>query len=71
MKETKYTAIYMPATDGDSPTKNGFATEDEAWEYIYSRRCDSCKENPEWDMCSADWDVCTDEEWESYGNENK
>ena len=40
-----------------------FETEQEAWDYIHSRSCDSCKENPEWDSCGAEWDVWTKEEY--------
>jgi hypothetical protein len=43
-----------------------FETKDEAWEYIYSRSCDSCKENPEFDACSAEWDVWSKEEFDRY-----
>lgn len=76
MKETKWTAIYMPATDRDDPTKSGFATENEAWEYAESRYCKMCreamKEGKTWMVsCSAEWDVCTDEEWNSYKEEDE
>lgn len=43
-----------------------FETEDQAWGYIYSRSCDSCKEDPDFDACSAEWDVWTREEWIEY-----
>lgn len=56
MKE--YVAILM---SGDH--EKWFNTEKEAWDYIYSRRCKECQENPEWDMCSAEWDVWTREEY--------
>ena len=45
-----------------------FETEDEAWEYIYSRSCDDCKES-DIDACSAEWDVWTKEEWDEYTTE--
>jgi hypothetical protein len=44
-------------------TEEWFETEDEAWAYVYSRSCDSCK-NSDFDMCSAEWSVFSKEVWE-------
>lgn len=44
-------------------TEKWFNTEDEAWDYIYSRSCDDCKKS-DIDMCAAEWDVWTREEYE-------
>lgn len=60
----KWCALYMPASESYNPTKCGFASEDDAWEFIISRSCDSCKKS-DIDMCSAEWEVCTEEEWNS------
>jgi hypothetical protein len=48
-----------------------FESEDEAWEYIYSRSCKECKKDRKFDMCSAEWDVWTKEEFEHYNTETK
>lgn len=39
-----YTALYLPGHEIDSPTKDGFVAEEEAWDYIFSRMCKGCKE---------------------------
>jgi hypothetical protein len=43
-----------------------FETEEEAWEYIYSRSCEDCKKDRKFDACSAEWDVWTKEEYDKY-----
>lgn len=44
-----------------------FTTEQEAWDYILSISCDSCK-NSEIDACSSEWDVWTKDEYNEYIN---
>lgn len=40
----KYFACYMPATESEKdPSKGGFNSEKEAWNYISTRLCKSCK----------------------------
>ncbi len=56
VKRKTYIACKMSAGDND-PTKGGFKTEDEAWDYIYDRSCDACKQDPEHDACAAEWGV--------------
>ena len=51
-----YVAIYLPASDNNDPTKGGFKSEHEAWEYIHSKSCDECKEH-NLSHCSSEWDV--------------
>ena len=46
-----------------------FPTEKEAWDYIYSRSCDACK-NSDIDACAAEWDVWTKEEWDECTEED-
>lgn len=58
----KWCAILMSATEKYDPSKCGFNTEDEAWEYVVSHSCESCR-NSDFDMCSAEWEVCTEEDW--------
>jgi len=64
-----WTALHM---SGDC-SQSGFKTSDEAWDYMVSFRCDGCvkevKEKGEDDAhigCDAEWEIITDEEWESY-----
>ena len=53
-----YEAIYMPATPNHDPSKGGFKTEDEAWEYVASFRCESCASgNDRFYPCDAEWAV--------------
>jgi calcineurin-like phosphoesterase family protein len=61
-REKKYTPVLMSGPNEEL----WFYTSEGAWEYIYSRSCDSCKENPEFDACSAEWDVWTREEYNKY-----
>lgn len=58
--ENNFVAILM---SGDE--EKWFPTEQEAWEYIFSRSCDACKES-DIDACSAEWDVSTREEYDEY-----
>lgn len=57
-----YEAIYMPGDGSESdPSKKGFLSEDEAWEYVISRSCDGCKEEGIFSMCAAEWEVDEEE----------
>ena len=40
----KWSAVYLPALPDESkrPDMHGFDSKEEAWEYIFSRMCDSC-----------------------------
>jgi hypothetical protein len=40
-----YTALYMPARqeNEEDPSRNGFCSEESAWEYIFNRMCDGCQ----------------------------
>ncbi len=54
-----YEATFMPAGEHDF-SKKGFETESLAWEYVYSMRCDSCKESAKNDKepytpCDGEW----------------
>ena len=58
----KWVASYMPATDGKDPSKWGFDTKQEAWEWI-EKRLTPCPLDPEdtsgkpCDSCMAEWSV--------------
>lgn len=41
---SEFTALYMPGTDRNDPSRGGFETEDAAWEWVYGRMCLACKE---------------------------
>ena len=56
----------MPASDGYDPSKGGFNSEKEAWEFVHSRSCESCRDS-DIDMCAAEWDVDTHEAFEKCG----
>ena len=56
-QENNFVAILM---SGDA--EKWFPTEQEAWDYIYSQSCESCK-NSDIDACSAEWDVWTKEDY--------
>lgn len=56
--------------------KGGFKTKEEAWEYIYSRDCEDCKEyrkkgHPLGGACSAEWDVETKEQLDKWKSESE
>lgn len=68
--QMKYTAIKLSSSsNGYDPTKSGFSTEDDAWEYIKSMRCNLCvaeesfTEEQQIFACDAEWMVTTDEEY--------
>lgn len=46
--------------------KKWFPTEVLAWDYVHDQSCDDCKANPKYDMCSAEWDVWSKEEYDKY-----
>ena len=57
-KINKWEAIYMPASDRDDPSKGGFDSADEAWDYASSHFCDDCKklyDSGEGSGCDAEW----------------
>jgi hypothetical protein len=53
-----FVAVLMSGT-----TEEWFDTEEEAWDYIYSRSCEACKQSDS-DACAAEWDVWTKEDYE-------
>ena len=55
--KTEYVATYTPKGE----ERGGFDTEDEAWKWVESMSCGSCKESG-MDSCAAEWDVDTREE---------
>lgn len=64
--EKNFVAILMSGDD-----EKWFSTEQEAWNYIYSRSCDACK-NSDINACSAEWGVWTKDEYnELVEEENK
>jgi len=68
----KWEAIYMPSSDFDDPSKSGFDSEREAWEYAASHFCDVCKElfdNGESSSCDAEWMVGEEDDWGGLSNE--
>lgn len=61
----KYEAIYMPKTDGDNPSKGGFETEKDAWDYAATFFCDACTElyqKGEGSPCDAEWWIDIEED---------
>lgn len=64
-----FTAYYLPVlSQKKGVTKTGFTTEKEAWEYVYSQMCNSCKKelaeeraaHPEakaFPACACEWGV--------------
>jgi hypothetical protein len=53
-----YSAIYLPArAEGEAdPSRSGFATEEEAEEYVVSRMCQGCKEERRKAIAGEPWD---------------
>ena len=48
----------MPASTVGDPSKGGFDSADEAWDYAASHFCDDCKklyDNGEGSGCDAEW----------------
>ncbi len=61
----KWEAIYMPASDLGDPSKGGFDSYEEAWEYAASHFCDDCKklyDNGEGSSCDAEWIIDEEDE---------
>lgn len=63
----KYEAILLSYGDNNKfpdPSKKGFNTEDEAWEYIVKHLCEVCRKSkdPIGSQCAAEWMV---DEYES------
>jgi len=59
-----FEAIYLPAAT-INPTKGGFKTEDEAWDYASEHFCDECKkmyDRGEGSSCDAEWMVDIEEQ---------
>jgi len=52
----KWTAYYMPATDGKDPSKE-FDTKKEAEDYVKSRNCSMCKKDGLGSMCACEWEI--------------
>ncbi|OGZ70251.1 MAG: hypothetical protein A2904_01130 [Candidatus Staskawiczbacteria bacterium RIFCSPLOWO2_01_FULL_33_9] len=67
-KNIKFEAWYLP-DDKNHENKKGFNSEDEAWDFIVSQICESCKrdykDNPLRSPCAYEWRV------EKYDEENK
>ena len=64
-KINKWEAIYMPASDFGDPSKSGFDTAEEAWDYAASHFCDDCKklyDNGEGSSCDAEWIIDEEDE---------
>lgn len=72
-----WTAAYLPSSQNENPSKDGFATEDEAWEYVFSQMCTGCQaertasladplneEISAWPACSCEWLVLLTEKLE-------
>jgi hypothetical protein len=60
MERIKWEAIYMPATSKTDPSKGGFDSYEEAWDYASQHFCDDCKklhDNGEGSSCDAEWMV--------------
>lgn len=63
----KYEAIYLPSSENfDNPSKKGFDSEEEAWNYIYTQLCDECKKlydthGLSMNACAAEWMVDEEE----------
>jgi len=53
----RYLAVLMSGNH-----QQWFDSKQEAWDYIYSRSCQSCKES-KIDACSAEWDVWSEDEY--------
>jgi hypothetical protein len=68
----------MPGRNNNAdPTKSGFNTEDEAWQYVFDNMCKNCKDerqrvlagevlyddDSEYPACSAEWSVILTEEF--------
>lgn len=65
MAEKEKSKDFIPVKLSGPSDEIWFETADDAWEYIYSRSCDSCKEGRRiWDACSAEWTVFTRKQWE-------
>ena len=61
----KWEAMYMPASDFGDPSKGGFDTEAEAWDYAASHFCDDCKklyDSGEGSSCDAEWFIDEEDE---------
>ncbi len=57
-------AIYLPTTDSIDPSRGGFKTEWEAWDYASRHYCTECKKlynKGIYDACDAEWMVCKEE----------
>lgn len=57
-KINKWEAIYLPASDRDDPSKGGFDSADEAWDYAASHFCEDCKKLYDIGVssgCDAEW----------------
>jgi len=58
----KYRADYLPYSDAEgwvSPSREGFNTEQEAYEYVKTQLCDTCKAEAEEkdQICWAEWHI--------------
>jgi len=60
----KWEAVYLPSTSKPDPTKGGFNTSDEAWEYASQHFCTDCKklfDEGEGSHCDAEWIICEED----------
>ena len=56
-KSKNFVALYMPSTDREDPSKDGFPTKEAAWKWIEKNCiCDSCKK-----------DIETSKKWKASG----
>lgn len=56
-----YKAFYLPATDNDDPSKSGFPSENEAWDYVDTQVCSDCLNGKNHSPCYAEWMVDTED----------
>ena len=55
----------MPASDRNDPSKGGFDSAEEAWDYAASHFCEDCKklyDNGEGSGCDAEWFIDEEDE---------
>lgn len=58
-----FTALYLPMTRRENPTRSGFQTEDEAWKYVLTKICADCKKEGLDSACALEWDVISTKEY--------
>jgi hypothetical protein len=59
-------ATYMPSTSQPDPSKGGFKTREEAWDYASQFFCSDCKkyhDEGEGTPCDAEWIIDEEDIW--------